>query len=94
MRRIIALASTGWAAIVALAWWLADRRLAECHPYNSECQQAAMSARDYVLIAGLSVAFVAFLAVMFAAQLARRRQASGRITRWQPTTRADRPLLP
>lgn len=53
MNRAIWGALAGWSAIVALAWWLAQRRLDECY---SECNRhSATAARDAVLIWGPAV---------------------------------------
>ena len=72
-RRIVALALTGWSGIIALAWWLADRRIEICgdRMYNRDCIIEAAAARDTVLIAGLSVA----LAVLIVAALVGARRA-------------------
>lgn len=56
MRWIAAMALTGWGGIVALAWWLADRRIAACYPMDSGCIERAHISRDAVLIWGPSVA--------------------------------------
>lgn len=77
MKRIITLGLIGWTAIVALAWWLADRRIGACR-YDSggACELRATAARDIVLTGGLTVALVALLLVGTAAELIRRRRGN------------------
>ena len=59
MRRVIIAGLIGWSATVALAWWLADRRLDRCYS-QFECSRHAMAVRDNVLIWGPGIA-VAYL---------------------------------
>ena len=90
-KRIVAFALTGWAAIIALAWWLADQRIGLCKAmtYSAEtrCQVAATAARDFILIFGLTAALV-FL-VIVAALWARR---SGRLSQWSLSATRERLL--
>lgn len=63
LKRVAVIAFVGWAGILALAWWLADRRIAFCHDTDSYTAQAnclvrATAARDSALILGLSVGLV------------------------------------
>lgn len=61
MRRTAIVGLTGWSAIVALSWWLADRRILLCHYEESAgCAVRATATRDAVLTNGLTVALVAF----------------------------------
>lgn len=95
MSRIVAFALSGWAGIVGLAWWLANRRIGLCHWSETDCIVRATATRDYVLIAGLAFGFAVALSIaVVMAAAARRRQASGGFTHWRPARRADRPLLP
>ncbi|HET6940576.1 MAG TPA: hypothetical protein VFH89_00290 [Sphingomicrobium sp.] len=99
MRRIIFIVATsGWAGIVALAWWLAGRRIELCSYLDNDCELRATADRDYVLIAGLSIGLcLALLALLVTARLNRRVRVdthSARITRWERSRRADRHLLP
>lgn len=66
MRQIALCGLAGWAGIVALAWWLADRRLSWCaDPWQgklADCNVAhAMETRDNVLVWGAVVALMAIL---------------------------------
>lgn len=64
-KRIVALALVGWGAIVALAWYLANKRIQLC-PYDtygpyekdSACVIRIIAQRDYILTVGLTVALV------------------------------------
>ncbi|MCL6684468.1 hypothetical protein [Sphingomonas alba] len=52
----------GWAGIVALSWWLAERRIEICDD-SASCVIRATAARDNALIWGLIIALVG--AVLF-----------------------------
>ena len=59
-KRIVAFALTGWAGIIWLAWWMADKRIRLCGDswddgYRS-CTIRATATRDFVLTTGLTVA--------------------------------------
>lgn len=71
MRWIAGMVLGGWGGIVALAWWLADRRahFGPCF-YDTRCRMAAFEARDEVLIWGPAVWLL--LAAGFAFALRRR----------------------
>lgn len=64
MKRILGFGLAGWAAIVGLAWWLADRRIALCGYDESGCKLRATAARDTVLTSGLTVALVVAVAAL------------------------------
>jgi hypothetical protein len=76
MKRIAIGGLVGWSGIVALAWWLADRRIELCR-YSSgyTCELRATAARDDVLIWGLTVALAAILLFAAAARYARFRRS-------------------
>lgn len=88
---IAAVALIGWAIIVAAAWRLAAARIALCYYLDTPCIVRTTAARDYVLIAGLTVALAFALITMIAVAVARARQFSA--TGWQPTSRAAQPRL-
>jgi len=74
VKRPLLTAITGWAGIVALAWWLADRRIGICSGisiYSAEvshtnCIARATAARDSILIYGLSIGLVAAIVLSVA----------------------------
>ena len=73
MKWIVLAGFTGWAAIVALAWWLADRRLGSmCQRLEQYCNPALVAQRDAILTGGLTVALVAALAVAVIALRSKR----------------------
>lgn len=61
---------TGWTALVALAWWLADRRIALCYRLETDCIVRATTSRDNVLLWGPAVG----LALLVALALAHRQR--------------------
>lgn len=61
MRRILSAAIVGWAAIVALAWWLANGRIAICYATEDACKLRATATRDDILVRGLGFALAALL---------------------------------
>lgn len=69
--RIIGAGLLGWGAIIALAWWLADRRIEICDYVDEPCRIATTADRDFVLAFGLSVA----LAVIVGAALVHARRS-------------------
>jgi len=73
VRRIVTLGLTGWAGIVGLSWWLADRRVALCGYDETACKVRATAARDTVLTSGLTVALALILIVAAWSVLTRRR---------------------
>lgn len=79
VKRILAGACVGWAAIVGLAWWLAHMRIELCHKasYSAEanCAVRATAARDHVLTSGLTVALVGAVAATVAWSVVRPRNA-------------------
>jgi hypothetical protein len=97
-KRIIALvALIGWAAITALAWYLADARIDLCAPrrdasYARECILAATAARDTLLIICLSVGLGLSLLALLASAAATARRFRGPSS-WSPASPADRPRL-
>ena len=54
MKKNSIVAGTAWAAIVALAWWLANKRIAICGDYENACALRATATRDNVLVWGAS----------------------------------------
>jgi hypothetical protein len=64
MKWIISGALAGWAAIVRLAWVLADRRIHICFRADTEtaCTLRATAARDAVLTGGLTIALLGLIA--------------------------------
>lgn len=93
LRLLSVFALAGWASIVGLAWWLADRRIGLCGlpEYNESCVLRATAARDDILITGLTVALA--LALLFSViRFDRNRRSSSapattvRATYWQPDT--------
>jgi len=82
VKRISAVALIGCALIAAVAWKLADSRIAVCHmadSYTSEanCIIGATAARDHVLTGGMAVGLSIVVMAMVAGALVRRRQGSG-----------------
>ena len=88
---IVALALTGWAGIVWLAYSLADARIGLCHYSETSCIVRTTAARDSVLTFGLAVAlgFVILTLIVVAARGRREAGATG----WMPTRRASRTRL-
>ena len=64
MKRIVGRALAGWAAIVALAWWLANKRILICE-WERACMVRTVASRDAVLTGGLTVALVGLIVVAF-----------------------------
>lgn len=65
MRKVWGGIAAAWAAIVALAWWLADKRTGpQCSLYGRECDPALVAVRDYTLIVGLVVPLVFFVVLV------------------------------
>lgn len=73
MRRIVTLGLIGWAGIVGLSWWLADRRVALCGYDETACKVRATAARDTVLTSGLTAALALILIVAAWTLVTRRR---------------------
>lgn len=73
MKRVLGLGFAGWASIVALAWWLADRRIAICYHADDGCILRATASRDAVLTSGLTIGLAAVLAVATMAVLTQSR---------------------
>lgn len=79
-KRITAFALTGWAAIIGLAWVMADRRIGLCpkDAYGNleptGCLLRATADRDAVIVWGLGIALaVALVVILVIARRARRR---------------------
>jgi hypothetical protein len=76
MGRIAGTGLAGWGAIMALGWWLADRRAGQCSDtYN--CTVHELGTRDAFLVFGLLVPFLAVTALAF---IGTRQSAQAR--RW------------
>ena len=59
MKLIVAGVLTGWTGIVALAWWLADRRLGSmCKFMEQYCNASQLATRDWTLVAGIALPFL------------------------------------
>lgn len=92
--RIAAVTITGWAAIVAVAWKLANARIALCYMTETECIVRTTAARDNVLIAGMVVALViavALIAKPFALRRSKPNGSSYEVS--SSTNRAELPRL-
>lgn len=64
MRRFAVAGLAGWGAIMALGWWLADRRAVQCSDtYNCTVQE--LGTRDAFLVLGLLVPFLIIAAMAF-----------------------------
>lgn len=73
MKKLIAAGGVGaWAAILALSWWLADRRISICDRHSAtstaalRCELSATAARDAILIDGLMLALIVAVMAAFA----------------------------
>ena len=56
MKWIVIGVLTGGTGIVALAWWLADRRLGQmCYSFESYCNASQLATRDWTLVAGIAL---------------------------------------
>lgn len=65
MRKVVVGVLAAWSGIVALAWWLADRRLAACHTWTEGCNQFSLTAtRDNVLIWGAATPLGLFVLIV------------------------------
>ena len=63
-----------WSGIIALAWWLADRRTgSECYRWGNRCDPALVAVRDYTLIVGLAVPLALFVALVIAGLIRTQR---------------------
>lgn len=82
MKWIVLATFAGWAAIVRLAWVLADRRIGQCYELDTDCELRATAARDAVLTGGLTVALVAGFALAVVWWIARQRlnRSNGSVT--------------
>lgn len=69
MARTWITAGTAWAAIVALAWWLADARIEICGDHDMPCVLRATATRDNVLLWGGSIALALFVLLALAGQV-------------------------
>lgn len=72
-----------WAAIVWLAWTLADRRMVgTCYQQvrGIGCDIGAIAVRDWILVAGFAVPLILFVALALAGvlRLNRRQQSASR----------------
>lgn len=60
--------AAAWGGIVALAWWLADRRVAWCSDSYGQVQNcktiSALATRDNVLIWGASIPLALFVVAL------------------------------
>lgn len=61
------------AAIVALAWWLADNRIGVCGDFESGCRVQVTAARDCVLVWGAIVPLALFVLLTIAGRARIRR---------------------
>lgn len=83
-RIIVTMAALGWAAILGLAWWLADSRIELCN-YRQACIIDATETRDNVLVIGLAIGLA--IALFIVARMVRNRAD------WiMPASRANRQL--
>ena len=75
MKRLAIVLAVGWAALVELAYVLADRRIAICTPFGDAhlqditCTLRATAARDATLIWGIGLALVAIAVLLVISQL-------------------------
>ncbi len=58
MKRIAIAASVGWAAILGLAWYLANARIRLCEYGATNCIVRTTAARDSTLVYGLSIGLI------------------------------------
>lgn len=73
MKWIVLAGFAGWAGIVGLAWWLADRRLGGmCHWREEYCNPALIAQRDGILTGGLTIALIAALLIAVAVVRSKR----------------------
>lgn len=90
-QRIVALALTGWALIVFIAWRMANARIELCYFADEACKIRTTAARDYVLVAGLTVALAFAILAMIVVAIARVRAGQ---SSWTPSAnRAELPRL-
>lgn len=73
IKRIMLFVLAGWAAIMALGWWLAHARIAAC-PAAYNCEVHEMGTRDAFLIAGLLVPFLITVLGLVASLRSQRRR--------------------
>lgn len=101
LKFIMASALIGWGAILSLAWWLANSRIAICS-YADACVLRATATRDHILTNGLTVSLIGavVLAIAWPAikaeyknRLALVRTAPPRPAS-EPLKMAGRPKLP
>jgi hypothetical protein len=95
-RIIFAVALAGWAAIMAVAWRLADARIPVCKEadtYTAEanCIIHATATRDNILTLGLSGALAIIVLALFIYGSARRGSAPAK-SGWHPANPARRVL--
>lgn len=83
MRRAILAGAAGWAAIMALAWWMAARRIALCpwemgaggiSAQDAGCLIRTTATRDASLVGGLVVLLVLLILAAAAPSIAARRR--------------------
>lgn len=64
-RIFVGVTLTAWATLVALAWWLADRRIEICGYGEEACALRATAARDDILVKGLGIGIAALFLLLF-----------------------------
>lgn len=90
-RIIVGTALAGWAAIVGIAWHLADKRIEQCGRYipDRDCVIRLTTQRDYVLSVGLTVALAFVVAALCVFAIIKARQGVRPIEPvkvWRPAT--------
>ena len=83
-------AATAWSGIVALAWWLADKRSDVCGSFDADCRFDAAATRDSVLIWGLSIPLALFVLLTIGG----RAQIGPLGLRWPRRPSGSRELVP
>ena len=87
-------ASTAWAGIVGLAWWLADRRVGYCGTYHDDawarCAVAAAATRDNALLWGGSIPLALFVLLTIAGHA----RIGPLDRRWRRRPSSNRELVP
>lgn len=91
-RIIVGTGLAGWAAIVALAWRLAQLRIVARCEHDVSCYERMQVQKDNIIIGGLAVAlaYVLICLCVFAILKARRARSIETANGWQPTSREAR----
>lgn len=76
MKQIVYGVSAAWIAIVALAWWLAERRIHLCDYGDTACAIRTTAARDSVLLWGPAVPLGVFVVLVLAGVVRTQRLKS------------------